>query len=189
MKGYTCSCVCLGARACVFVFTSVPTHLLVHVLVQGKTCWQKSLHVCFVNAVCLGVKCHVYMQCVCVCVCRGAWESEHVCTRCELLGPWPSRSPLLEGVGCRQWPWRQAYGPSLVCSARWKGLWFLWPLWREQPVRQKACQLQFSFTNHLVDTHAHVHTHKQKKYAHIHPCHCPFPAPLKHLNHAILILY
>lgn len=87
---------------CICVFTSIPTHLLAHVLLQRKTCWQKSLHVCFVNAVCLGVKCHVYMQCVSVCVCRGARESEHVCTCCELLGPWPSCSPLLEGVGCRQ---------------------------------------------------------------------------------------
>lgn len=163
MKGY--------ARLCVFVcvFTSLPTHLLAQVLVHRKTCWQTSLHVCFVNTVCSGVKCCVYM---CVCVCRGAWESEHVCTCCELLGPWLSCSPLLEGVGCRQWPCRRAYGPSLGCSARWKGLWFLWPPWREQPVRQKACQLQFSFTNHLVDTHTYTHTHATN-CTHIHVQSCP----------------
>lgn len=65
MKGYSPLC--------------VPTHSLTHVLVQRKTSWHKGSHVCFVSAVCLGVKCRVY---VCVCVGRGA-----------CVGPWPELRP------------------------------------------------------------------------------------------------
>lgn len=134
MKGYTHP-VWVCGYGCVWVWVSLRVY-------AGKTCWQKSVQVCFVNAVCSGVM-HAVRACVCV------WELEHVCSLCELLGHRPSCSPLLEGVGCHQWPRRQAYGPSLGFCEVERNLWFLWPLRREQPVRQKACQLQFSFTNHL----------------------------------------
>jgi len=53
-------------RVC--VFTPVPTHFFCHC--AHKNVMEKSLHVCFVNAVCSGVSgmftCSV---CVCVCVC------------------------------------------------------------------------------------------------------------------------
>lgn len=56
--GYGCGGVCVSLR-----------------VYAGKTCWQKSVQVCFVNAVCSGVM-HAVRACVCVCV----WELEHVCS-------------------------------------------------------------------------------------------------------------
>lgn len=61
-------------------------------------------------------------------------------------GPWPCYSPLLEEVGCHRWPRRQAYGPSLCHSARWKGLGFRGVPPRKQPAKQQACQRPVSFT-------------------------------------------
>lgn len=82
----------------------------------------------------------VVFTCVCVCVGRGA-----------CVGPWPELRPSagrcwMPSVTLEASVWTQL---GLLCEVA-SG--FCAPC-REQPVQQKACQLQVPFTNHPVDTH------------------------------------